>query len=117
MSRSIETKLPGHASVLQDRKRSIEALSSNDYSKYGTTMGILTTVGSSVVFCGCLCTGWPNWAWAAQARGWCVAIIITKDSSWVKTIQKCFTNTCVLTFVSGFSLGEDFAKIKICDKV
>ncbi len=99
--------------VLINPKRSREVLESNVYSKYGTTFGVLSTARADPVDCGFVCTGWPNWAWAAYTRGWNVALIKIKDSSWGPTIRTLFPSACVLTYALGLNPEEVFGKIKI----
>jgi hypothetical protein len=104
---------PSHNQVLANQKRSREVLMSNDFSKYGTTSGVLSTSHMDAFSCVFFCTGWPNWAWAAQTRGWHIVTIIIKDSSWDQMIRSCFPSTCVITYVLGLDLEQAFGKIKM----
>jgi hypothetical protein len=99
------------------RKRSFEKLMNSNYSKYGTTTGVLTIDTSITPSCGLLCAGWPSWAFALTIRGWRVELIILKESPWLEALKVWLPDTQVLTYVSGDKRLGGYAKIRnwFCD--
>jgi hypothetical protein len=75
------------------------------------TVGCLSVNAQEARHCGVLASGWPSWAFGAQARGWIIDAIILKDN--YRIIQQLFPGAVVILFEAGLTLSGPLSKINI----